>query len=84
MADLYLHMLGQNCSAARLTHHSLLAVLREGKNGVSIFVVQVVKEDSAAPSALIAVLDQEVVITPLLELGEVLWIILVTHSLPHR
>ena len=64
------------------TYHSFLAILRKAENGVCILVVQVVEEDAATPSALIvAVLDHKVVITPLLELGPILRVMLVTHSL---
>lgn len=64
-------------------YHSFLAVLRKGKNGVCVFVIEIIEEDATTSSPLIPVLDQEVVITPLLELGEVFRIMLVTHSLQH-
>lgn len=60
----------------------MLAVLREIENGVSVFVIEVVKEDTAAATALVvSVLDHKVVVTPLLELGPVLWIMLLTDCL---
>ncbi len=64
------------------TYHSFLAILRKAEDGVGILVVQVVEEDAATPSALIvAVLDHKVVITPLLELGPILRVMLITDSL---
>ena len=64
------------------TYHSFLAILREAENGVCILAVQVIEEDAATASALIvAVLDHKVVITPLLELGPVLRVMLITDSL---
>ena len=67
------------CEAA---YHGLLAVMREVKDGVRIFVIQVIEEDAAAASAfIVSVLDHKVVITPLLELGPVLWVVLITHRL---
>ena len=64
------------------TYHSFLAVLREAKDGVSILVVKIIKEDAAtASSFIVAVFDHKVVITPLLELGPVLRVVLLTNSL---
>ena len=65
-------------------HHCLLTVPGEVKDGVSVFVIQVIEEDASTASAfIVAVLDHKVVITPLLELGPVFWIMLITYSL-HR
>jgi len=56
--------------------------LRKAENGVGILVVQVIEEDAATASALIvAMLDHKVVITPLLELGPILRVMLITDSL---
>lgn len=64
------------------TYHSFLAVLREAKDGVSILVVKIIKEDAAtASSFIVAVFDHKVVITPFLELGPVLRVVLLTNSL---
>lgn len=69
-------------TGAGRAHHGLLAVLREAENGVCILVVQVIKEDAAAASALVvAVFDHKVVVTPFLELGPVFGVMLVAHSL---
>lgn len=69
-------------TGAGRAYHGLLAVLREAENGVGILVVQVIKEDAATASALVvAVFDHKIVVTPFLELGPVLRIMLVAHSL---
>ena len=67
------------------TYHSFLAVLREAKDGVSILVVKIIKEDAAtASSFIVAVFDHKVVITPLLELRPVLRVVLLTNSLSNH
>mmetsp|Transcript_8020 Transcript_8020/g.19836 ORF Transcript_8020/g.19836 Transcript_8020/m.19836 type:complete len:387 (+) Transcript_8020:398-1558(+) len=55
------------------------AVFREGKDLLGIAVVLVVEEDATQPTRLAAVLDEEVLIRPLLELGVVLGVMLVAH-----
>lgn len=63
-------------------YHSLLAVLREVENGVSVFVIEVIEEDAATTAAfVVSVLDHKVVITPLLELGPVLGVMFLTDRL---
>ena len=80
ISEIEMHVNAMNCISA--SHHCLLTVLREVKDGVSIFVIQVIEEDAATASALVvAVLDHKVIITPLLELGPVFWIMLITYSL---
>lgn len=72
-------------SGCKAAYHGLLAVMREVKDGVRVFVIQVIEEDAAAASAfIVSVLDHKVVITPLLELGPVLWVVLITHRLSSR
>ena len=56
-------------------------LLAEFKNGIGIAVVEIVKENSTQTTSFVAVLDDEVTVGPLLELGVELRIVLVAHLL---
>jgi hypothetical protein len=60
-------------------HHAVHAVRGEGQDLIGLAVVQVVKKDAAQAARLAAVLDQEVLVAPLLELGVEGGVVAVTH-----
>ena len=56
-------------------------LLAEFKNGVRISVVEIVEENSAQTASFVAVLDDKIPVSPRLELGIELRIVLVAHLL---
>ena len=60
---------------------ALEALLRELDNRLGIAVIEVVEENAAKTTGLLAVLDHEIFISPLLVLGVELRVVLVTRCL---
>ena len=67
-----------NQGAVRL-HHMVHSISAKGQNLLRLPVIEVVKEDSTQTSGLPPVLNAEILITPLLELGVVFRVVPVAH-----
>ncbi len=59
----------------------MLRHIQRGSHLILWSVVEVIEEDAAQASPLVAVLAQEVVVRPLLKLGVVSRVVVVTHAL---
>mmetsp|Transcript_57784 Transcript_57784/g.132724 ORF Transcript_57784/g.132724 Transcript_57784/m.132724 type:complete len:209 (+) Transcript_57784:433-1059(+) len=62
-------------------HDRIEALFRESEDRLGVAVVQVVEEDATKATRLATVLDVEILVGPLLELGVVAWIVLVARLL---